>query len=618
MQLFVVLAVAVVASAASPVITYSSPESPVHFSSSSDASRYAAAPSYQFSASSPLLQAQGAIGYSAAAPLQAIHLHELPSAQIHYSELAHAPATLHLSEAPVATIRYAQAPQAAILTHAAPAGEIHLASAPVQYNPAIAYAGHANPHVAPLSISLIQSAPLNSAQLSTKQQYSNGYSLAPAVSSIQYSAPAIGGQASSAVKAASQFSDATKVSSSVFSNSVGQAGSATLKSTSAPALPKFSTSAKLAIPPAYKAQYSTSYSSVAPQTQSIVSQPTFSSSVGQYSDATKVSSSSVSNSAGQSGASALKIASGPQLKFSSVSTSSSPAYGAQYTAYAAIAPQSQVIASSSNLGQYSDASKVSSSSVSSSLGLSGAASSTPLLKFSSIASSPKVSLDSGYKAQYSSYSASGPQYQPIVSQPSFSSNFGKYSASSASGSALLPATPALSSKILYSSQPAGAGLSAYYSAPSNKFAASIPSSSSLQLSGQAPSLKFSGLNINGASTSSYKAGGALQSSGLFGSSGSQYAAGSSYQSLRPAIILRQSNVLNEDGTFAYDFASDDGISIESNGLVKNLGPEDSAQTSRGTYSYTAPDGTPITTNWWADETGFHVQGDHIPQSIASL
>lgn len=46
--------------------------------------------------------------------------------------------------------------------------------------------------------------------------------------------------------------------------------------------------------------------------------------------------------------------------------------------------------------------------------------------------------------------------------------------------------------------------------------------------------------------------------------------------------------------------------------MKPLSPEVSAQTIQGAYAYTAPDGTPISASYYADETGFHIIGDHIP------
>lgn len=33
---------------------------------------------------------------------------------------------------------------------------------------------------------------------------------------------------------------------------------------------------------------------------------------------------------------------------------------------------------------------------------------------------------------------------------------------------------------------------------------------------------------------------------------------------------------------------------------------------QGSYKYTAPDGTPISVTYVADENGFHVEGAHLP------
>jgi hypothetical protein len=64
----------------------------------------------------------------------------------------------------------------------------------------------------------------------------------------------------------------------------------------------------------------------------------------------------------------------------------------------------------------------------------------------------------------------------------------------------------------------------------------------------------------------------------------------------------------------YSFASEDGIQVEANGFQKRVGPkpEDVGAVSRGSYSYTSPEGFLITVNWVADENGFQAKGDHLP------
>ncbi|CAH1391450.1 unnamed protein product [Nezara viridula] len=57
----------------------------------------------------------------------------------------------------------------------------------------------------------------------------------------------------------------------------------------------------------------------------------------------------------------------------------------------------------------------------------------------------------------------------------------------------------------------------------------------------------------------------------------------------------------------YRYQTSNGITVEEEGSLKNPGTEGEAQTARGSYSYTAPDGQVITVNWYADETGFHAE-----------
>ena len=60
------------------------------------------------------------------------------------------------------------------------------------------------------------------------------------------------------------------------------------------------------------------------------------------------------------------------------------------------------------------------------------------------------------------------------------------------------------------------------------------------------------------------------------------------------------------------FQSEDGIKVEENGKLKQIDAENAGMTSRGSFSYTAPDGTVVTTSWVADENGFQPSGAHLP------
>ncbi|KAE8574031.1 cuticle protein CP14.6 [Halyomorpha halys] len=80
------------------------------------------------------------------------------------------------------------------------------------------------------------------------------------------------------------------------------------------------------------------------------------------------------------------------------------------------------------------------------------------------------------------------------------------------------------------------------------------------------------------------------------------------------VILSSESENNYNGTYKYRYQTSNGISVEEEGFLKNPGTKEEAQTARGSYSYTAPDGQVITVKWYADETGFHAEGAHIPGS----
>ncbi|CAH1129546.1 unnamed protein product [Ceutorhynchus assimilis] len=94
----------------------------------------------------------------------------------------------------------------------------------------------------------------------------------------------------------------------------------------------------------------------------------------------------------------------------------------------------------------------------------------------------------------------------------------------------------------------------------------------------------------------------------------QYQQRQQVYSNQPAVpIVSESNEINPDGSFSYSYVSGDGAQAQAQGYLKNQGQKDNeAEVIQGSYSYTAPDGTPITVNWIADENGFRAEGAHIP------
>ncbi len=60
------------------------------------------------------------------------------------------------------------------------------------------------------------------------------------------------------------------------------------------------------------------------------------------------------------------------------------------------------------------------------------------------------------------------------------------------------------------------------------------------------------------------------------------------------------------------FESANENKVSESGNQKQVGPkpEDIGTVSKGSYSFTTPDGVVLTVNWVADENGFQATGDH--------
>ncbi|KZS10769.1 Endocuticle structural glycoprotein SgAbd-1 [Daphnia magna] len=83
---------------------------------------------------------------------------------------------------------------------------------------------------------------------------------------------------------------------------------------------------------------------------------------------------------------------------------------------------------------------------------------------------------------------------------------------------------------------------------------------------------------------------------------------------KPIEIISSNSEMNADGSYSFAFESADGTKVSESGSQKQVGPkpEDIGTVSKGSYSYTSPDGVVLTINWVADENGFQATGDHLP------
>ncbi|XP_035459007.2 larval cuticle protein 1 [Spodoptera frugiperda] len=85
----------------------------------------------------------------------------------------------------------------------------------------------------------------------------------------------------------------------------------------------------------------------------------------------------------------------------------------------------------------------------------------------------------------------------------------------------------------------------------------------------------------------------------------------------PPKILRSNFDQQPEGGYAFGFETENGIARQEEGQVKQVVDEENKPQSvvvvRGSYSYTDVDGKPETINYFADETGYHAEGDSIPK-----
>ncbi|KAL4706543.1 hypothetical protein ACJJTC_015741 [Scirpophaga incertulas] len=85
-----------------------------------------------------------------------------------------------------------------------------------------------------------------------------------------------------------------------------------------------------------------------------------------------------------------------------------------------------------------------------------------------------------------------------------------------------------------------------------------------------------------------------------------------------AQILRSSFDQQPEGGYVFNFETDNGIVRDENGELKQVVDEENKPQNvvvvRGSYTYTDPEGKKETINYYADETGYHAEGDSVPKA----
>ncbi|KAF2893046.1 hypothetical protein ILUMI_13129 [Ignelater luminosus] len=78
-------------------------------------------------------------------------------------------------------------------------------------------------------------------------------------------------------------------------------------------------------------------------------------------------------------------------------------------------------------------------------------------------------------------------------------------------------------------------------------------------------------------------------------------------------ILRQASEVNPDGSYQWNYETENGIAAEEQGhLQQSAASKEAGTAAQGSYHYTAPDGTPVAVQYVADENGFQPQSNVLP------
>nr|CAD7256736.1 unnamed protein product [Timema shepardi] len=82
-------------------------------------------------------------------------------------------------------------------------------------------------------------------------------------------------------------------------------------------------------------------------------------------------------------------------------------------------------------------------------------------------------------------------------------------------------------------------------------------------------------------------------------------------------VLQRTEVRDEAGQFSLSYLSGDGTTLNEQGALKPTADgTDNVLVKQGSFSYTSPEGIPISLTYVADELGFRPEGSHLPVAPA--
>ncbi|XP_063540021.1 adhesive plaque matrix protein-like [Cydia strobilella] len=84
------------------------------------------------------------------------------------------------------------------------------------------------------------------------------------------------------------------------------------------------------------------------------------------------------------------------------------------------------------------------------------------------------------------------------------------------------------------------------------------------------------------------------------------------QSATPVEVIKNDQYYGDNGSYKYEYQISDGTHVGEEGYLTNPNTDNESLVKKGWYSFVGADGKTYTVTWWADSSGFHASGDHLP------